>query len=70
VERAGKVLGAFKCKSTPNVSAADLTGLKAFSEMHANVPLHVVAPVKASRKIGDVTVLPPLQALTTIDARL
>jgi len=70
VERARKVLVVFECKSTPNVSAANLTGLKAFSETHTNVPLHLVAPVKAPRKIGDVTLLPPLQALTMMDTRL
>ncbi len=68
VERAGKILGAFECKSTPNISAADLTGLRAFSEVHPKTPLHVVAPVKEPRKIGNVTTIPPHDALEIIES--
>ncbi|MBI5525031.1 MAG: ATP-binding protein [Deltaproteobacteria bacterium] len=69
IERAGRIIAAFESKSTPNISAADLSGLKAFSETHANVPLFVAAPVKAPRKIGDVTILDPLEALAMLEKR-
>jgi predicted AAA+ superfamily ATPase len=69
VQRAGRVLGAFECKSTAAVAAADLTGLRSFGETHPGVPLFVVAPVKAPRRIGDVLVLPPLHALGMLGDR-
>jgi len=59
VERAGEILGAFECKSTANVSSADLTGLKAFGEAYPKTSLYVVAPEKEPRKIGDVTIVSP-----------
>jgi predicted AAA+ superfamily ATPase len=68
VERAGKILGAYECKSTAGVSAADLTGLKAFSERHPKTPLYLVAPVKEPRKIGNVTILSPYDALAAIES--
>jgi uncharacterized protein len=68
VERAGEILGAFECKSTPNVSAADLTGLRAFSETYPKTPLYVVVPAKEPRKIGDVTTLSPHHALAIIES--
>ena len=68
VERAGKILGAFECKSTATVSAADLTGLKAFSETHSKTPLYVVATVKEPRKIGEITVLSPKDAMAVIES--
>jgi uncharacterized protein len=68
VERAGKILGAFECKSSAAVSAADLTGLKAFSETHSKTPLCVVAPVKEPRKIGEISILSPQDALSVIES--
>lgn len=68
VERAGKIIGAYECKSAAGVSAADLTGLKAFGETHPKVPLYAVAPAKEPRKIGDITILPPQNALAAIEA--
>jgi len=66
IERAGKILGAYECKSTANISAADLTGLRSFSQTHPNIPLHIVAPVREPRKIGAVSILSPLDALAQI----
>jgi hypothetical protein len=46
--------------------AANL-GLKAFSEMHPNTSLHVVAPVKEPIKIDNVAILSPHFALAAIE---
>ncbi len=67
VERAGEAPAAFECKSSAGIGAADLTGLKAFQNMVPGARLHLVAPVKEPRRIGDVAVLPPLPALRMIE---
>jgi predicted AAA+ superfamily ATPase len=68
VEHAGKILAAFECKSSSQVAARDLAGLKSFHDDHPKTPLYVVAPVKAQRKIGEVRIMPPIDALKMLDA--
>lgn len=68
VERARKIIGAFECKCTTAVSAADLTGLKAFSKTHPNVPLYVVATVKEPMKIDEITVFSPQDAIAMLES--
>ena len=59
ISRGTKLLYAIECKSRPQVSSSDLTGLRSFHEVYPNVPCVVVAPVKHPFQQTPARVIPP-----------
>jgi len=59
ISRGAQILYAIECKLSANPTAADLTGLKSFREVHPEVPCFIVAPVKQPLKLLFARVLSP-----------
>lgn len=59
IEQGKKILCAIECKHKKSIASADLSGIRAFQEVHSNVPCYLVAPMEIAQKIDNVLILPP-----------
>lgn len=58
IEKHGKILYAFEIKSTPSVSGAHLSGIRAFREEHSQIPCAVISTVENAYELEGVKVIP------------
>lgn len=66
ISRGNTILYAIECKSTPHVSASDLTGLKSFRSEYPKVPCYIVCPAEQRRIIDFVNVISPQDLFSTL----
>jgi uncharacterized protein len=66
ISRGTKLLYAVECKSTPSVSAANLTGLKSFHTEHPEAACFLVCPVEHSMVMDFVRVVSPIDLFSNL----
>ncbi len=70
IEKHGELQVAIEIKSSPHISGADLSGLVAFRQEHAQVPCVLVAPVPHAFELRGVKVIPWQDFLDRIEGWL
>ena len=58
IEKHGKIIAAFEIKAGSNIGGANLMGIKAFKQEHAEVPCFIVCTAENAFDHGNIKVLP------------